>query len=608
MAKYTQEQARQMLVSEVTREVEKYEKEQFWITDKVAFNMREMIRQFRKNYWGLYDHPIDKVTGQEKLWVPLTQMLVDAVRKNVDLDPKDVRFRSVRTKFSHFTHLVRGFTHRWLSRNYFNHSLNQAIFNVAVDGTVVWKTWFQDGKIRTRSVDLLNVYIDPNAESIQDTYRFTERILMTKGEVAKMDWENVKGFITEEDLEATGDGSARLQGEYGDVYEGWGFFNKAMILAANGEFVEDDGSEIEGHVVISGIDTGKVLFHLAEENTTKDTNGEIIKPYEEAWYVKVPNRWYGKGIAETVMPLQEWINVIVNLRIKKNTISQMGLMKVRRGAKVTQQMLQNLVSKGVIELADPERDLQNMRIDEAGESSYRDEQVARGWAQDVTSVFDASLGDLPASTSATGAVIQDRQQKSAFALITESMEHFIQRWMDRHFLPQTPKMIKAEGFVTLFKDFDDIKKVRENIIATIAMRELNSRSKVPSEQELQEALLRAERKLEDQKDIFIDVVEDILADGLETEVFMTNAEIDVAVTVRNLLELRNGLDPQAMQDMTAEAIDLLGLQVPDSLRQPVQTAPQQTSPEQVLQGAAQAANPTEQSLVTEATTIGNEQR
>lgn len=604
MAKrYDEDYAKRALLAEVMQEVEKYEQEQFWITDKIAFNMREMIKQFRKNYWGIYDNPKDPVTGQDKLWVPLTQMLVDAVRKGLNFGPKDVRFRSTDVDSVHLTHLIRGFVHRWLSRNYFNHEIDQAVFTAAVDGTQVWKTYVENGQIKTYDVDLLNVYIDPTAESIQEAYRFTERILMTKSEVAAMDgWDNTDQFVTEEDLEKTGDSSAKKQGEFGDVYACYGKFNKCLVKAAQGEFIEDDGKEIEAHIVISGIDTGKTLVHLIEENKETDNLGNIIKPYEELWYVKVPGRWYGKGIAETVLALQEWINTIINLRIKKNTIAQLGLLKVRRGAKVTQQMLQNLVSKGVIELANPEKDLDNLRVDEAGQSSYEDEKVARGWAQDVTAVFDASLGDMPASTSATGAVIQDRQQRSAYQLIAESTEYFVQRWMDRHFLKNIPTMLGSKKNITLFGEFDDIKRVRENVVATMAMKELEGRTKLPSEQEMMDAMRRAERKLEDQKDIFVNVVEDIITAGLETEVFMTNAEIDVAVTVKNLLELRNGLPPEAGNDMTAQALDLLGLQVPQSLKEPVQPQPQEA---QAVQAPQQA---TEQALTTDALTIGNEQR
>lgn len=598
--------ARDALISRVNKEIAQYERGEYWITDKVAFNMREMIKQFRKNYWGVYDEPLDPVTKKEKLWVPLTRLLVDNVRKNVDLDPKDVRFRSSNPKSTKFTELTRGYVRRWLSRKYFNHDINQAIFTSCVDGTAVWKTYVQDGQVKYHDVDLLNIYIDPTADSIQDAYRFTERVLMTKSEMNKMDWENTDEFVTEKDLEKTdGDTAVKKVGEFGDVYECWGWFPRNEILGAMG-IESNDETEIQAHVVVSGFDTGKVVFHFAEENTNRDNDGNVIKPYEEAWYIKVPGRWYGIGIPETTMQLQMWINQTVNIRINKNTVAQLGLLKVRRGAKVTQQMIQNLISKGVITLADPERDLQNMRIDEAGQSSYQDEETAKAWAQDVTSVFDINLGELPASTSATGAAIQDRQARSAFTLVVESFEHFIQRWMDRHVLPNLPKQIAKENYITYYRDFDDIREVRERVASRLVMKKIGEMKKmgfVPTEQQVIAELERVNARLEKNGDLLLKTAKDIITKGFDTEVFVTNTETDIGVTVRNLLELRNGVPPQAAAEMTAEALDLLGIKVPPSLRQPI--TPQGT-PEVVE--SSQLPQVTEQTEVTNANTMNSEQR
>lgn len=598
----TKQQAEAELIKIVTDEVTKYEKGQFWITDKVAFNMREMVKQFRKNYWGIYDDPKDPVTKQELIWIPLTRLLVDSVRKGVNRDPKDIRFRSKR-KVSSITHLVRGYVRGKLSDWYFNHKLDQAVFTTAVDGTEVWKTYMVDGALKTKDVDLMNVYIDPTADSIQDAYRFTERVPMTSTEVRGMDWENTDKFATVDQLEKEDGNSAKKIGEYGDVYEMWGKI-PGRLLTLN----DEDTKDIDAHVVISGIDTGTVVFHLVEKNNHKDKEGNTIKPYEEAWYIKVPGCWYGVGIPWVVMQLQTWINTIVNMRIKKNTVAQLGLLKIRRGAGVTQQMLQNLTARGVIELNDPVNDLQNLEVTEAGKSSYDDEQVAKNWAQEVTAVFDVNLANLPASTSATGAAIQDQQSKSALTLVVESLEHFTQRWMDRHVLPHIPKMMKKDGYATVFNDFEDIKQIREHVIAYMAMQQLDEMEKsgiVPDEVSFTEELQRAERKLMKQGDLFFEILDDIIANQLDTEVFMTNSEIDVGVTVRNLLELRNGMPPDVFAEMTAEALDLLGLQVPQGLLQPqVQTPGMQPG----MPGQTGQPAPDMTSLVADANTMSSEQR
>lgn len=603
----TQNDAQLALAHLVKDEVSKYDLGQYWITDKVAFNLREMIKEFRKNYWGIYDVPLDPITKREKLWVPLTRTLCDAVRKSVDLDPKDVRFRSTDPDYINITSLVRGAIRRYLRQTYFNHTLNQMTTTLVIDGTDIWKTYTLDGKIVRKDVDLLNVYIDPTADSIQEAFRFTERVLMTDDEVQSMDWDNRDEFKSIEGLEKEAGDNVKKQGEYGDVYECWGKFPKNLVETANGaEYDDEDNDLIDAHVVISGIETGKVLFHLAEENTNKDAQGNVIKPYEEAWYVKVPGRWYGIGIAETVMPLQWWINTVINQRINKNTVSQLGLLKIRKNSGVTQQMLANLVSKGVIELNDPEGDLQNLTINESGQSSYLDEETARKWAQDVTSVFDVNLGELPASTSATGAVIQDRQSQTAYSLITEGIEHFVQRWIDRHVMKHVPALIKEQGRVTVFKDFENIKQIRETVVAGLVSAEMNKvyqeTGKVMSEIEVQALIDKTASKLEKRGDLLFEHLEDIAMENFETEVFMTNSEIDVGVTVRNLLELRNTMPPDVASEMTAQALDLLGLEVPQSLKNPQGSQ----VPNQPLQNPELLQSDVQQ--VTSANTMNSEQR
>jgi hypothetical protein len=257
----------------------------------------------------------------------------------------------------------------------------------------------------------------------------------------------------------------------------------------------------------------------------------------------------------------------------------------------------------VIELSDP-ADLEQLQILESGQSSYEDEKTARQWAQDVVSVFDINLGELPASTSATGAAIQAQEARSAFSLVTESIEHFVQRWIDRHVMVHVPKMLKKGDKVTLFKDFENIKDLRETVIANMVEHEMQKMyrktGKVPTEQEMQMLLDKMTRKLEKRGDLLVENLEEMIVKGMVTEVFMTNADMDIGTTVRNLLELRNGLDPQTSAEMTAQALDLLGLEVPKSLRNPQQ--PQeggQADPNAIMSDVQQ---------VTAANTMSNEQR
>lgn len=602
----------------VVGEVTKYKDGEWFITESVAIAIRPLIRLLRKNYWGIFDKPLDPITKKEKTWVPLTRLIVDSTRKLSDIDLKDLTFGALKRKGIGVVSIVRGFVRRWLRLNFFGEILDESILQMCIDGTTVWKTYTvrENGKlcVKRKTVDVLNVFIDPTANSIQEAQRFTERALLSPLDIEGMTgWSNTKNI-------KTGDGLHRIEidmrhaqstGEFADVYEMWGLIPLRIVTRK-----KEDKGVVDGHIVVSGIETGDLRVHLIEKNTTKDKAGNIIKPYEEMRYMKVPNRWYGVGPAEMVMQLQEWINTVVNLRIKKNTNAALGLFKIRSGANVTQQMLSNLVASGVIKLNDL-GDLENMPISEAGESSYRDEESAKDWAFKVTSTYDIARGETGGPATATASVIEDRNSKTAFTLVIESVGHMLNRWMDRQFLVHVPRMIKEYGEVTLYGDFEGIDELRRNAVAYLAMEEMEKRYKetgyVPTEEEVNFAMQKAESEYRQHKDLFVEMIEDVVVEDLETIATFTNETTDTTVTVRNLLDMAKLVeDPQARNDFFMQSMDLMGLEIPESLRRvaiPVDPSMAQNGgapvedPMAQLMAGLQTGAPTETGMVTGAATV-----
>lgn len=575
----------------VKTEVENYDEALFFINENVAFSMRPLIRKLRKNYWGIFEKGSkDKITNKDKIWVPLTRLVVDSVRKNADLDSKDWRTIAKKGKRFGIVSLLRNFIRDWTERTYFGEVLNNTILTLCIDGTAVWKTMKvrRNGKwvIKRTDVDLLNVFIDPTAESIQEAYRFTERVLMTPAQIEDMDWmdnDNIKGkrnlHKTEKDLMHSFD-----TGEYTDVYEMWGMIPEYLLSGT--KYKRKENQMVEGRIVISGIQTGDLRLHVLERNNEKDTEGNIIKPYEEAWYIKVPGRWYGVGPAEMVMNLQDWINRVVNLRIKKNTNAALGMFKIKKNSGVTQQQLSSLVSEGVIKLNEMD-DMENFDVSEAGQSSYEDEQTAKNWAFEVTSTNDAVRGaPLPASATATSAVIEDRNSKSAFILIKESIGLFIERWHNRHFIKHVPSLMKQnKDQIRIYSTYDEIERVREEVVASMAMQALvkaKKSGKLPTREELQREITRIDNQLRREGDLFFESLGDIIINQYETRFIFTNEEMDVSVVTRNLIDLAQLLPPEAAEarnDFVAQALDLLGLEVPKALV----SAPQRVAQEQQQQ-------------------------
>ena len=592
----------------VKDEIDNYEDGVTFITEKVAFAMRPLIRTLRKNYWGIFDEEIDPTTGRKKIWVPLSANIVDATRKLVDLDAKDMNFRSKHKDGYAITDILRTATHEWMEDTYFGEELNETITPFCIDGTTVWKTWEgkdENGKptVERRTVDLLNVYIDPTADDIQSAYRFTERAVMNKQNIMAM-----TGWINTEDAEPqTGlnpndpkmDMSSRSVTTKGiEVFEMWGKIPKSLIT---GE-AKDKDTEVDGHIVVSGIrGKGNSVVHLIEQNVNKDKEGKVIKPYEEARYMKVPGRWYGVGPTEKVMMLQLWINTIVNIRINRSYVSQLGIFKVRSGSGISPRQLQRLSANGVVKVKSMD-DIEQLVMQEASQASYADEENVVSWAQRVTSALDVVTGTpLPASTTATGAAIQDRNTKDAFTIVKESLGSFLQRWYNRHALPIVAKGIKKGKDAKVLGIFDNAKELRERIVASKAIEEVEKLWKegiVPTTDELNQAFTAAEETLAKDEDITVEVLHDIIVKGIDAKFFVTNEEMDVGVTMNNLVNMLQ-VAPEFKSLLVPQVMDLMGLKVPtqSELRE---------AQEREIQAQQQQAQPTEkdlQQLTTSANTF-----
>lgn len=577
-----------------------------FITPKVAFRMRELIRILRKNYWGVFDEPIDKNTSREKLWLNLAQATVETWTKNIDLDSKDINFRALTEEGQQITELTRLKVKDTLDKMYFGEIIDADERTVLIDGTVVWKTWEDrsTGKpvLKRRTVDLLNFYIDPTEENIQTAYRVTERGIMIAS-----DLEGMTGWLNTDDLPGSQilnrtDGSrrsnfgTRMTGDYRDVWETWGKIPR--WLTTGDKNAEDAMEEIEGHIVVSGLEAPQPTLHLVEENKNKDSQGMIIKPYEEWRAAKITGRWYGIGVIERILALQEYLNTLVNIRINRHYVSQLGLFKIKKGKGITAQMLGRLAANGAIQVSDME-DIQPLAVPQDDGTSYKDEETIKYWAQQISGAMPISNGDImPASTTATVGNLAATSAKSAYTLFKEGTGMFWERWINRGALPIIAKTLNEGDILRLFKDDDKFKELVENMAYSIVEDHLKESDIVPTQEELAMELDKVKNHLLSQGTIFIKNLQEIVTKHLETKVHVTNEDLDTSATIQNLMQLLQ-IPPESRDDpIVGQIYDLMGLAKPSKpamaqLQNPMQ-APQMGGMAQVaptMQGQMQQALP-----------------
>lgn len=547
-----------------------------FITDKVAFQMRNVIRLLRKNYWGVFEELTDPVTGRRKIWIPLTEYLVEAAVKNIDLDTKDIDFRSKKAESQAFKTVLRQAVRDYLEKINFGELLDMSERQGSIDGTFVWKTYEETdekGKKRlcVKLVDLLNFYIDPTVDSIREAESVIERSLMLPEEIAKMNgWMNTT--LNGEPLSGTNmfnrydaqmpyvPSTTQGQVKVREVFERWGKMEKYLITGNR----DDKKVQVEGHIVASS-NASDWVVHLIEENIKTFPDGSPWRPYEECWYSKIHGRWYGKGIAEKVMWLQLYLNTIMGIRINRAFVQQLGLFKIRAGSNITPQMISRLLANGALKVTDLDKDIAPLEMPETGlQESYLDEKNIINWGQMVTSLFDPVTGqNMPSDTTATGAAIQNQGSISQFNLIKEGLGMFLARWLRYHALPFITKQLKLGDVVRITGEWGEIAQIDEwNVNRELIdhIEKQTKKNKLVNPQQIAFERQRAMAKTEKMGlDRFITVDKKFDPVDWDVEIVITNEEINKPVLMQNLVSMLGMVPPNLQGGIVREIFDLVGL-------------------------------------------------
>jgi hypothetical protein len=468
---YTPTSQEEEVIKIIKKEKTEWEDGTVWVTDKINYKMKQLIQRYRKNYLGKFDNETDPNTGKKKVFVPFTEDMVEAVVKNIDLDSVDINITATNPNGHSSASIIRYLVSHFMRKNYFGELINQMIRVFCIDGTVVSKIMKNyDSKlkgqaIKTKLVDLTNIFIDPAEENIQDAGAIIERHVLKLSEIDAYPWDNkesVKGFRDITKINTFNTISYNSTGEvpYVEVYERWGDLPRFCFTGKD----EDRDIWVPAMAIVSNIDRHPVVHKIVE-------NKKGIKPYEEARYRQIFGRWYGRGIGEMLAGLQSYLNEVINLRLNKSRISQIGLFKYRKGSGITQQMLQSLISGGSIPVTKMD-DIQELQISDVQPSSYHDEANIYTWGQRTTGAFSAGRGEnLPANMPATTAVIQERGVRSGMEILQENLGMFLSRMFERHIIPLILETIKDEEVIAIVGSPKELKEIDENYIHSITNKE-----------------------------------------------------------------------------------------------------------------------------------------
>jgi len=533
-----------------------------FITPKVAFNIRNLIENLRRNYWGVYKTPVDATTNREKVWIPLTETVVDSRKAYTEVDEKDITFFAKKGNSIGFLPIIRAYIKNWMEKNFIGEELDKLRTNVAIDGSAVWKTlsYKDKGKwvVEQKDVDILNLYFDPTSKSLQEAYRVTERAVLTKSQINGMtDWDNREKVTTVKGLNPTSSGNYNTPVKEGaksiDVWETWGAIPKWFFSGKLED--KESGEEVEGRIVVSGIETNNPIVHGIWKN---DKN----RPYEEAHSEKIAGRWLGRGPAEKVMMLQTWLNTVVNIRINRAFVAQLGLFKIKRGRGITPQTLSRLPVNGAV-LVQEMDDIQQFVMEDVKVSAYKDENSIQNWAEKVTATYENVTGESvsPAQT-ATAAAIQSRSAMSRLSESKKNIGHFLRRWLKRQVIPNFKKMISKDEVLRITGDADNMRELDERVVNYMINKELKKKTDEGTLIDTAQVLVAREKALKKLKHMgnsrYVELVQEIPFEDIDIEVHVDNEQVDKTVLVDKLISILQ-LAPEYKPMILRKVLDIFGL-------------------------------------------------
>jgi hypothetical protein len=531
-----------------------------WVTDKVGFQMRNIIKKARKNYLSIYDDETDPLTGRKKIFVPFTEWTVENMYKNIDLDLKNIKVSSRKPDAYGISQLFKYILNCYLDKANFSYLLNESIKNGAcVDGTAFLKAWREGKNLVIKYIDRLNVIIDPSAETIEESSSIIERNVLTLPEFLEYEFDNSEYVSGETTIDRTSFDNSMTSVittnvPYVEVFERYGYLPRFCLTGRE----KDRGVYEYCLVVASGLNSATVIHEIKKVKS---------HPYGMLKLKTVKNRLDGRGVPEMVFNIQAYINEIINVRLNVARIAQTQLFKLR--GNITPQQLKRLFQTGAIKL-DSASDVEPIETGTIDPSSYNDEDRAYDWGQRVTQTVRED--EVTASTPATNALLQERGSAKGYNQIQEGISIALSKFLEQKVTPIIQEIIKMEGVIKFSGDPKDIDSLDDKLAKNYLYYEMEKyRSQygvypVSTEEEIDQKISEIKDELrragstrylrmdEDYKKIF-DTDYDIAIE-------MDDERINPSVQAQQLVQLM-GIIAQAgypIDAPMAELLDLMGLQ------------------------------------------------
>lgn len=469
------------------------------VSPGVSYSMRELINKLYRLYNAQFEsNPIEpsgfKNIFFRKMWVVYRTLI-----QGSDLDLKHFNIRSLNGVKVRLVAMLRTMFTSHLSRTFFNEFVDKVMAEMCWFGTSIVKRF--NGTVDT--VDLRNYITEMNIKDPQER-KHAEMCYYTYDEVManqkdwKDSWEDVMNVW--EAMKKEGESKFKILEfwtwgkleEKGDVHKICVKYLDNTITRKD-EFHDTDSWV--PYIELERFKTPYKRLRTSKRMAKKLGKYEELFPYEQFDLFKVFGRAIAMGCGELLEGVQEVYNEMFNEKRKLTRKALMGVtihtavQGVNGLTQLTQDFISNLTTGSVVTLA-PGETLTQEQIDTKGSDFDLMENKIYELMRQIIGITAQGTGEeMPASTSATQASINQQVANTVFDFTRERIHHGMKRLFNNGYAQDIIDELDEEeavvivGDPTMLEEFD--KHLIDNAINKWALDTKNATGMYPLPEEIE---------------------------------------------------------------------------------------------------------------------------
>lgn len=564
---------------QINQEVEDFKAKNITIVPGLFFNQQDTIEKIHFYYNSKFTTGDIDEEGDKKYFYNIVKNPCKVFSKSVDFDTKNIRLLTTGGGDPTKTWFMERDLKFWMRDKQFGKILNRLFKELPIFGSVVLK--IVNGM--PEFVDLRNFVVEQSADTLDNSNYLVEIHYFTPASFRKvgqdMGWDEAK---IKEAIELfhqmKGASHIKVYERYGEIKVGEDWKYKRIFIADVG----NDEYDNRGNLVASR--PGVLL---------KDDNFQG-NPYWEFHAEKMPGRWLGIGVVESLFEPQIRQNELANIQAKTTYWAGLRLFQTRDAA-INRNLFTDSRNGEVI---NSDSEITQIDMSDRNLSFFNEEY--RKWLNnrdELTFSYDVVQGErLPAGTPLGSARLAIGQTLSYFEQIQEDIAMDVKEMLYRVIIPQFDKERTQEHTLRLVgDDLDTYIEMVKNDLTTKEIIRLIYRGKFPTNQDKKAIEVAIQESIKQNKEKILDVPKDYYKNlKYDVDIDITGESVDTRVRSATKFAILQAItaDPTALSNpvkrkfLYSMAED--GGINPDDFFGVMPTEPQETMPQGAVGGGVSA--------------------